>query len=622
MNQNTALTQNQCCFPGETKLAVPKTMDQVMRSLGWMGCYQKVQFILLMIPVFDISFHALSFIFLGRIFDHKCAEIDISNSSFGGGQWMFKTSSDDMNSSLVVTYGKCSVTVTNQSDKLFSSKCVNGYEYSEPRDRSFVSEWDLVCEKGALPEVSQTFMAIGMMIGSGFMVTLADRYGRKPVYVFCHVMYFITAVATAFAPTYTSLLGFRLALGIFQQGTGITSAIMLVELLPTEKRAFPSQVGCMVWPSGLLLLGLICYLCQEMSWKNIELILSAFSCYSLLQLWLVEESLRWLDVHGKTQQTERLIKKAAKRNGVDATTVFRVYREDTEKLLSSPRVLTKFPVNGLENGEDIHQVASGEQNHEDRLHMDGIEHDKEKESTKQRNELSFSIFLKNKRILTRTAISCFMWFSDSMAYYGLLIISPSLTHDFYLGFALGVIVELPAGLALIFLINRIGRRRCLFLSHLIGGISLATAVLLSNIPAAAGLPGLQSIILTVSLLGKFGISLGFGTLFLYTPELFPTTIRSTGFGISSVAARIGGMIAPHSRTLQRHLPWLPGTIFAALALVIPVLVRWLPETHGQELPQTVSDMGVETRPAPPQRTPIVLGLSIKKREDTDLGTPT
>ncbi|KAK3746432.1 hypothetical protein RRG08_020069 [Elysia crispata] len=249
-------------------------MDQVMRSLGWMGCYQKVQFILLMIPVFDISFHALSFIFLGRIFDHKCAEIDISNSSFGGGQWMFKTSSDDMNSSLVVTYGKCSVTVTNQSDKLFSSKCVNGYEYSEPRDRSFVSEWDLVCEKGALPEVSQTFMAIGMMIGSGFMVTLADRYGRKPVYVFCHVMYFITAVATAFAPTYTSLLGFRLALGIFQQGTGITSAIMLVELLPAEKASLPFNRS---W------------------WKILS---------------------DGLDVHGKTQQTERLTKKAAKRNGV------------------------------------------------------------------------------------------------------------------------------------------------------------------------------------------------------------------------------------------------------------------------------------------------------------------
>ena len=49
-------------------------------------------------------------------------------------------SSDDVNSSLIVTYGTCSVTVTNQSDKLFSSKCVNGYDYSEPRDRSFVSE--------------------------------------------------------------------------------------------------------------------------------------------------------------------------------------------------------------------------------------------------------------------------------------------------------------------------------------------------------------------------------------------------------------------------------------------------------------------------------------------------
>ncbi|GFR97006.1 organic cation transporter-like protein [Elysia marginata] len=582
-------------------------MDRVLRSLGWMGFYQKVQFVLLMVPVIDISFHIMSFIFLGRVFEHKCTEMDIPRS-------YFQNSSDDV---MTVTYGKCAVTVTNQSEEVFSSKCVNGYEYSEPRERSFVSEWDLVCEKGALAEVSQTFMSIGMMVGSSFMMTLADKYGRKPVYVVSHVLYFFTSVATAFAPTFTTLLGFKLAHGTFHQGTGLTSAIMLAELLPTERRAFPSQVGCLVWPSGLLCLGIICYLCRELSWRTTELVLAVFSCYSLLQWWLVEESLRWLDVQGKSDRAEQLIQKAAKRNKVNSNVVLRTYREDTQKLLTTPQELTSLSTNGT---KETHQIPTGKQSagvgHQ--LDSSSSENGGEIGNKRHGKELSFSTFLMNRSILLRVAVSCYMWFTDSMAYYGLLMISPSLADGFYLGYFLNVLVELPAGVALATLINRIGRRRCMIVSHLIGGFALGTAVLLSNIPGEVEIPGSKSIILTLSLLGKFGISLGFGALFVYTPELFPTTIRSTGFGISSVAARLGGMIAPYSRTLQRHLPWVPGTVFAALALVVPVLVMLLPETHGHELPQTVSDMEQKAKPVSLQRSPMVVGLSIRRREDTDI----
>ncbi|KAK3798810.1 hypothetical protein RRG08_040641 [Elysia crispata] len=588
-------------------------MDQVYRALGWMGLYQMVQFMMLRITLVDNSLHALSFIFLGRVFDHKCSEIDIPNPSFGGGQSWMLNSSDDVNSSLIVTYGTCSVTVTNQSDKLFSSKCVNGYDYSEPRDRSFVSEWDLVCEKEALPEVSQTFMSVGKMIGSSFMMTLADRYGRKPIFVLCHVMYFVTAFATAFVPNFTTFVCFRFAHGIFHQGKGLTSAIMLVELLPMERRALPSQLSSLLWPCGLLFLNLICYLCQEMSWRSIELILAAFSCYSLIQWWMLEESLRWLDVQGKTQQVERLIKKAAKRNGVDPATALLVYKEESKKMLTSLPVSTKSFESRAENNLDIHQAAPIEKTQDVEFNMKApsTSGGPEAENRNKAKDLSCSTFLKNKLVLTRCAISCFMWFTDSMVYYGLLIISPSLTGGFYLGFALNVLVQFPAGAAFVFLINRLGRRRSMILSHLICGLSLATAVLLSHLPGATSTLGLKITILIVSLMGTFGITFGFSVLILYTPELFPTTIRSTGFGMSSFAARMGGMIAPHSRTLRRHLPWLPGTIFATLALVIPVLVRWLPETQDHELPQTVSDIRVETRPAPPQRTTIVTGRKQK-----------
>ena len=45
-----------------------------------------------------------------------------------------------------------------------------------------------------------------------------------------------------------------------------------------------------------------------------------------------------------------------------------------------------------------------------------------------------------------------------------------------------------------------------------------------------------------SMIGKFGICGAFAIVFLYTPELFPTTIRFTDFHHSSSVRRPSGMV--------------------------------------------------------------------------------
>ena len=56
--------------------------------------------------------------------------------------------------------------------------------------------------------------------------------------------------------------------------------------------------------------------------------------------------------------------------------------------------------------------------------------------------------------------------------------------------------------------------------------------------------------LTLALIGKFGASACFTIVFVYTAEMFPTEIRSTAVGSSSLCGRIGGMLAPQVRRLQ------------------------------------------------------------------------
>ena len=48
----------------------------------------------------------------------------------------------------------------------------------------------------------------------------------------------------------------------------------------------------------------------------------------------------------------------------------------------------------------------------------------------------------------------------------------------------------------------------------------------------------------LALIGKFGATASFAVVYLYTAELYPTQIQSTGVGMCSMMARIGGFAAP------------------------------------------------------------------------------
>ena len=47
------------------------------------------------------------------------------------------------------------------------------------------------------------------------------------------------------------------------------------------------------------------------------------------------------------------------------------------------------------------------------------------------------------------------------------------------------------------------------------------------------------------MIGKFLISMTFAIAYLYTAELFPTSVRNVAVGAASTFARVGSMSAPY-----------------------------------------------------------------------------
>src|SRR2546429_4117545 len=72
------------------------------------------------------------------------------------------------------------------------------------------------------------------------------------------------------------------------------------------------------------------------------------------------------------------------------------------------------------------------------------------------------------------------------------------------------------------------------------------------------------VLLWLSLLSFFNLG-AWGVLYSYTPELYPTSVRASGFGVAAAVARIGGVVGPEPTPLPVGPSSLKGTfaIFVA-----------------------------------------------------------
>ncbi|WAQ99756.1 S22A8-like protein [Mya arenaria] len=168
-----------------------------------------------------------------------------------------------------------------------------------------------------------------------------------------------------------------------------------------------------------------------------------------------------------------------------------------------------------------------------------------------------------------------------------MLISSSLAGNRFLNFFLGSVVEYPAAFMEYVMLNRYGRKPTVIIFHVICGVALIIATIINT--CADGNSAMVLTATVFTLIGKFAITGSFSTIFLYTPELYPTNMRNAGIGMSSAAARVGGMLAPFSRNLAEFIVWGPGLVFGVMCAIVSVSMLWVPETNQHELPQTLEE---------------------------------
>lgn len=391
-------------------------------------------------------------------------------------------------------------------------------------------EWGLSPTEAGLI-VTATFL--GMLAGAWFWGTISDYIGRRTGFVLTILIFAVFGTLAAFAPSPQALALLRALTGFGLGGALPLDFSLFAEFLPRQNRGRYLVILESFWALGTIIAaGLAWLVVPAYGWRPL---LATSAVAALLVFWVrvrVPESPRFLVTRGRLDEAWAILERVARANGRQLP---------PGRLLPIPR-RPKVTVAALWRPE----------------------------------------------FWRITLMLWVAWFCISLAYYGVFSWLPQLfvqrgfafvqTYQYVFILALA---QLPGYFSAAYLVEVWGRRPTL-------AAYLAASGIFAYLFAAV--VGDLWIVAAAVLMSFFSLG-AWGALYAYTPELYPTEIRTTGMGWASGMTRLAGSIAPTlGGALLQYADNIvvPLTVWAAAFIVGGAVVGLLGvETRGKPLADTV-----------------------------------
>jgi sugar porter (SP) family MFS transporter len=159
---------------------------------------------------------------------------------------------------------------------------------------------------------------VGAVFGAGAGGALTDRFGRRKMIILAGILFTLSAVGTALAPTVGWLISARVASGI---GIGIASFISpmyIAELVPAKVRGSLVAVNMLAITTGIVVAYLIDYgFSASHGWRYMFGLAAVPSVGLVIGMWWLPDSPRWLISKSKIDKARQVLQRARTTSDVD-----------------------------------------------------------------------------------------------------------------------------------------------------------------------------------------------------------------------------------------------------------------------------------------------------------------
>ncbi|XP_055855235.1 solute carrier family 22 member 3-like [Episyrphus balteatus] len=534
---------NGCVKDSSTEESHPFGVDDILTEIGEFGKFQRLIYIIIFLVVIFNAVISVGFAFTASTVTYRCRvpECDGSENLYEKPWTDFsipKTVAGRIDSCQRYKSfnsskdGQQYCTAENYDQEL-QTDCGHDFIFRD-EEVTISNDFKIFCSDEWKLAMVGTINNLGQFIGIPLGGLISDRYGRRLVIVLGTLISAVLGTARSFSPNYTIFLILGFLDNLFGSNLYATVFILGLEIVGPKARVPACTLISMCGGIGGFLLAVVAK--QFHDWRLIERAFYVPALGFIVLPWILPESFRWLLSQGEEEEAVQTLQKLAKVNNR------KLSESSIQKLLEANR--------------------------------QNVPDDKTEENSSQLVD-AFKIF--PWRILNCS----FCWFTNVMVFFGLNLNSAFLGGDKYNSFMCVTLIELP-GMILPFLtMNRFGRRYSLF-----GFMFLSGAFITAMSYVSAEYVTLQ---LVLYLFGKMAISASFQTLYFFTSEVFPTSVRNSLLSFCSMVGRFGSMVAPQTPLMAKYYASAPALLFASCSLLSGSLALFLPETKGMILPSTLKD---------------------------------
>lgn len=383
---------------------------------------------------------------------------------------------------------------------------------------------------------------LGMAVGAILSGTLADRVGRKKIFVATLGIYAIGTGLCGLAWNYESLLAFRFLVGAGVGGQPPVANALMSEYAPVKHRGKMLVLQNSSWAVGWLLAAVLSYLVIPKYGWQLAFYIGALPALVVVYVWRVlPESAMYLVSKGLHTEAHILVAKIERELGVP--------------------VGEPSPVPCLAAGTA--------------------------------KKFGF-MDLWSPLYRRRTICLWVLWFGMVYSYYGIFTWLPSLlvqsghtlirSFEFLLYMTLA---QIPGYFAAAYFVDKVGRKATM-------GTLLAVCALAAFMfgqATSAGSIIFWGCVMSFCNLGAWGIT------HAYSAEQYPTQARATGVGWAAACGRTGGIIAPIVVGALMTGSDQYGTVFMMFTIVLAIIACDI-IVLGKETMNKSLDELTEKQPAP------------------------
>ncbi|XP_047479654.1 solute carrier family 22 member 3-like isoform X2 [Penaeus chinensis] len=413
--------------------------------------------------------------------------------------------------------------------------CTHGWTYNYSfYYPTITSQLDWVCDEDWRPALAQSLFFVGSMVGTPTLGWAADAWGRLPLIVFTNVLGGVAGVVSAFSNSFAMFAALRFLVGFTFEQMLMIGYMLTQEYVSSEYRTVMANAPVMVFLTGSMC-GLPWLAWWLADWSTFVLVIHAPQFLTIVFLWALPESARWLLSRGRVDRTVTILK-----------TVARVNRKPL-----TPAVIQGFQDFGEKQRKASHQ------------------------------KVTVLDLFKTPILRKRFIVLIIMWCTLFVAYDGHTRNTENIGHNVFVSFTIAGLVELPADFATMLATEWLGRRHTTVGSLVLSGLA---GLCIAFIPEDDTIA-----IMVVAFIGRFLVTMSMDIGHQYPVEVLPTVARGQGIGAMQTVGFLCGFSSPYIAYLSKYGPSVPYVVLGVITVAGGFVCLLLPETLNEKLPDTLEE---------------------------------